>query len=217
MDAIALTLAGNGATVGIATLGTALTDRQADLLRPYIRTAGPGILVATDNDLAGHQAAERMFWQLTTRGDDPRRLALPDGLDPADLFHRDGATALRTAIDTSPSLAGALLDARLTPVEQNRSTAEIRAALRDMGAIITAVPPSRWLDFIDRVTEVLGVPPGTVHRAVLDTEPITAPRRSSTTSPHQMSRLTPLSENHHRTGHTGQPSHGTPPDLHHFR
>ena len=217
MDAIALTLAGNGATVGVATLGTALTDRQADLLCPYIRADGTGILVATDNDPAGYQAAERMFWQLTTRGDDPRRLALPDGLDPADLFHSDGATALRTAIDTSPNLAGALLDARLTPVEQNRSTANIRAALRDMGAIITAVPPSRWLDFIDRVTEVLGVPPGTVHRAVLDTEPIVAPCRRTTTSPHQMSRLTPLSENHHRTGPTGQPSRGTPPDRHHSR
>ncbi|SNS69741.1 DNA primase, catalytic core [Geodermatophilus pulveris] len=217
MDAIALTLAGNGATVGIATLGTALTDRQADLLLPYIRTDGPSILVATDNDPAGHQAAERMFWQLTARGDDPRRLGLPDGLDPADLLYSDGATALRTAIDTSPSLAGALLDARLTTVEQNRSTADIRAALRDVGAIITAVPPSRWLDLIDRVTEALGVPPGTVHRAVLDTEASTAPCRSSTTSPHQMSRLVPLSENHHRTGPTGQPSRGTPPDLHHSR
>jgi DNA primase catalytic core len=217
MDAIALTLAGNGATVGIATLGTALTDRQADLLLPYIRTDGPGILVATDNDPAGHQAAERMFWQLTTRGDDPRRLALPDGLDPADLFHRDGATALRTAIDTSPSLAGALLDGRLTPGEQNRSSADLGAALRDMGAIITAVPPSRWLDLIDRVTEVLGVPPGTVHRAVLDTDPIATSCRRTKTGPHQMSRLTSLSGNHHRTGHTSQPSHGTPPDLHHSR
>jgi conjugative relaxase-like TrwC/TraI family protein len=49
LDAIALTLAGAGQTVGVATLGTALTDRQADLLGPYIRADGPGILVATDN------------------------------------------------------------------------------------------------------------------------------------------------------------------------
>ncbi|SHN52782.1 DNA primase, catalytic core [Geodermatophilus obscurus] len=217
MDAIALTLAGNGATVGVATLGTALTDRQADLLCPYIRADGTGILVATDNDPAGYKAAERMFRQLTTRGDDPRRLALPDGLDPADLFHSDGATALRTAIDTSPSLAGALLDARLTPVEQNRSTGDIRAALRDVGAIITAAPPSRWLDFIDRVTEVLAVPPGTVHRAVLDTEPIATSYRRTTAGPHQMSRLTSLHENPHPTGPTGQPPHGTQPDLHRSR
>jgi hypothetical protein len=50
----------DGHTVGIAALGTALTDRQADLLRPYIRADGPGILVATDNDPTGQRAVERI-------------------------------------------------------------------------------------------------------------------------------------------------------------
>jgi DNA primase len=143
-------LAGGGQTVGVATLGTALTDRQADLLRPYIRLDGPGILVATDNDPAGRQAAERIYWHLTARGDDPRRLALPDGLDPADLFHRDGATALRTAIDTSSSLAGTLLATRLTLALRDESTSHMHTALREVGAIIVALPPSRWLGHIDR-------------------------------------------------------------------
>ena len=137
-------------------------------------------------------------------------------IEPVDLFHRDGATALRTAIDTSPSLARALLDTRLTPVEQIWSTADIRVVLCDVGAIITALPPSRWLDLIDQVTEVLGVPPGTVHQAVLDLEPSIATARKPTTGPPQP-RLTPPYENHHRTGHTGQPPNGTPPNLHHSR
>ncbi|ADB73516.1 MobF family relaxase [Geodermatophilus obscurus] len=218
LDALALALAGAGQTVGVATLGTALTDRQADLLRPYIRGGdGPGILVATDNDPPGRQAAERIYWQLTTRGDDPRRLALPDGLDPADLLHRDGPTALRTAVDTSSSLADSLLDARLTPAAHDRSPSDIHTALRDAAAVIVALPPGRWLAHIDRVTEVLGVPPGTVHRAVLDTEPITAAPRGATTGPQRTSRLTPPSEDRHRTGLTGRPSHGTRPDLHHSR
>jgi hypothetical protein len=104
---LAITLVGDGQTVGVATLGTALTDRQADLLQPHIREGNPGILVATDNDAAGDQTAERIFWQLTARGDDPRRLTQPDGLDPADVLHRDGAVALRTALETSDSLADA--------------------------------------------------------------------------------------------------------------
>jgi hypothetical protein len=143
-------LAGGGQTVGLTALGTALTDRQADLLGPYILLHGPGILVATDNDAAGQQAAERAFWQLTTRGDDPRRLALLDGLDPADLFHREGATRLRTAIDTASSLADNLLDARLTAALSDRSPAALRAALRDVSATIVALPPSRWLAHVDR-------------------------------------------------------------------
>lgn len=217
LDAIAVTLAGAGQTVGVATLGTALTDRQADLLIPYIRLDGPGILVATDNDSAGQQAAERSYWQLTARGDDPRRLVLPDGLDPADLFHRDGAAALQTAISDSCNLADTLLDARLTPALHDRSTADLPAALRDVAAVIVALPPSRWLAHIDRVTETLGVPPGTVHRAVLNTEPITAAPRRTTIGPQQASRSTPPYEDLQRTGPTGQPSQGPPPDLHHSR
>jgi DNA primase catalytic core len=216
LDALAITLAGDGQTVGVATLGAALTDRQADLLGPYVRGDDPGILLATDNDPARQQAAERIYWQLTTRGDAPRRLDLPDGLDPADLLHRDGSTALRTAVDTSSSLADVLLEARLTSAADDRSTSDIQAALHDVGAIIVALPPGRWLTHIDRVTEVLGVPPGTLHQAVLNAEPTpTAPGR--TTGRPQVSRLTPLNENRHRTGHTGQPSPGTRVDLHRFR
>ncbi|WP_448642935.1 MobF family relaxase [Geodermatophilus sp. URMC 63] len=217
LDALAITLAGAGQTAGVATLGTALTDRQADLLGSYIRGGDPGILVATDNDQPGRQAAERIYWQLTIRGDDPRQLDLPDGLDPADLAHRDGATALKTAIDTSSGLAAALLDARLTPAAHDRSTSDIHAALREAAAVIVALPPGRWLTHIDRVTKALGVPPGTVHRAVLNTEPVTAAPRRTTTGTDQASRLTPPRESDHRTGHTGQPSPGTRADLHHSR
>jgi DNA primase len=173
--------------------------------------------VATDNDPTGQQAAERIYWQLTARGDDPRRLALPDGLDPADLFHRDGATGLRTAIDTSGSLADTLLAARSTPALRYGSTSDMHAALREVGAIIVALPPSRWLAHIDRVTEALGVPPGTVHRAVLDTKPITAAPHRTTARPQQAPRLTPPSEDLHRAGLTGRPSHATRPDLHNSR
>jgi DNA primase len=53
LDALAVTLAGDGRYVGIAPLGTAFTDAQADRLRPFIGGGRPGIIVATDADLAG--------------------------------------------------------------------------------------------------------------------------------------------------------------------
>ncbi|SOC49459.1 DNA primase, catalytic core [Blastococcus aggregatus] len=210
LDALAVTLAGDGRTVGVAPLGTALTDRQADLLRPHIREGNPGILLATDNDAAGQRAAERIFWQLTARGDDPRRLTLPDGLDPADVLHRDGVVALRTAIETSDSLADALLDARLTLARSDRNPLAIQAGVRDAAAIIVATPPARWLAHIDRVTETLGVPLGAVHAAVLDTEPITA---RTTASPQQASRLAFPYDDPHRAGYTGRPAQDALPDL----
>ncbi|MGX5657570.1 toprim domain-containing protein, partial [Geodermatophilus nigrescens] len=166
LDAVALTLVGDGRTVGVAMLGTALTDRQADLLRPHVRDDGPGILVATDADAAGRRAAEAIYWQLTSRGSDPRRLVLPSGSDPADLL-RGGAGQLRAAVRSSGTLAEALLAARVLTARQE-DTADTPSVLREVAAVIVASPPARWLTYIDRMTEALGVPPGTVHRAVLD-------------------------------------------------
>ncbi|SFP63487.1 DNA primase, catalytic core [Geodermatophilus dictyosporus] len=179
LDAVALTLAGDGQTVGVALLGTALTDRQADLLRPVIRGEGPGVLVATDADDAGQRAAEQMYWKLTALGDDPRLLTLPGGLDPADLLHREGAAALRVAIRSAGTLAERLLDARLPATAHDTSPAVVRKAVRDAAAIIAASSPARWLNRIDRVTQALPVPPGTVHMAVLNARPITEPSSSS--------------------------------------
>jgi hypothetical protein len=132
-------------------------------------------------------------------------------------MHRDSATALRTAIDASGSLADTLLDACLTAVLRDERASDIHAVLRDAGIVIAALPPSRWLIHIDRVTEVLGVPPGTVHKAVLDTDSTSPAPRRTTIGPRQASRLTPPSEDRHRTGHVGRPSSGTPSDLHRSR
>jgi DNA primase len=88
-------------------LGTAFTDTQADALRPFMGRGQTGVIVATDADPAGQQAAHRIFWQLTARGDDPRHLAVPGGKDPAGLLQTAGATVLREALAASPRLAGA--------------------------------------------------------------------------------------------------------------
>ncbi|MBA2554513.1 MAG: toprim domain-containing protein, partial [Geodermatophilaceae bacterium] len=97
---------------GVATLGTAFTDRQADQLRPHLGGDHPGVVVATDADPAGDKAAERAYWQLTARGDDPRRLVMADGVDPADVLRRGGPAVLRDALTQAGSLAEQLIDRR---------------------------------------------------------------------------------------------------------
>ena len=61
MDAIAVTLASGGRYIGVAPLGTSLTDEQASQLAAI----GRDPIVATDADIAGRVAAERDFWMLT--------------------------------------------------------------------------------------------------------------------------------------------------------
>jgi DNA primase len=86
MDAIAVTLAGDGHAVGVAPSGTALTATQVSILQPHF-AEDPVALVALDNDEAGWKAAEKAHDMLTSRGADPRRLRiLGECKDPGDMY-----------------------------------------------------------------------------------------------------------------------------------
>ena len=110
MDAIAVTLASAGRYLGVAPLGTSLTDEQAAQLAARI---GRDPIVATDADLAGQVAAERDFWMLTPHGLDPGYARFPDGLDPADLLAQRGPAALAAALASGQTLGDQLLSERL--------------------------------------------------------------------------------------------------------
>jgi hypothetical protein len=89
MDAIAVTLASHGRYLGVAPLGTSLTDDQAHQLARIGRQP----MVATDADLAGRIAAERDFWLLSCYRLDALHIQLPNGTDPAELLANRGPTA----------------------------------------------------------------------------------------------------------------------------
>lgn len=113
-DALAITLATDGRAVGVAPLGTALTEQQAHA----IANQGARVWEATDTDAAGQAAAARDHELLIRHGitayDFP--LLSPDGQpvkDPAELLTRPGgADALQKPLilgDAAPTLAGKLL------------------------------------------------------------------------------------------------------------
>jgi DNA primase catalytic core len=168
LDAIAVTLATDGTHIGVATLGTAFTDRQADQLRAFIGAGRPGVVVATDADPAGQHAAERAYWQLTARGDNPGHVLLAAGYDPAQLLERDGPAALRAALNNTQPLAATLIDDRLRRHPRQHSTAEVVAATWGAAEVIGALPPEHWLHHINQVTSRLNVAPGAIQLAVID-------------------------------------------------
>lgn len=109
-DAIAVTAAGNGQVAGVAPLGTALTDRQADYLAH--RAPGKKVWVANDNDAAGKAATESDFWSLADKGVDARLVSLPNGSDPAQLW-RENPDLLREVLafpDVAPTAGLAVMD-----------------------------------------------------------------------------------------------------------
>jgi len=89
----------------VASMGTALTPAQADLLARHAAT----VIVAYDGDAAGVAASYKAFPLLLSRGAAVRHLALPEGHDPDSWLHENGPEALRNAVDAAPALVPALL------------------------------------------------------------------------------------------------------------
>ena len=184
LDALAVTLAAGGDAVGVAPLGTAFTNAQADKLRPYLLTAATydaddqpppavGVVVATDADAAGRKAAGDAYWQLVARGGNPGHLALPDGLDPAELLTTAGPRALREAITaarTSDStLARHLVTDQVASYADRLHTAEGTVhAIRSAAKVIAALPIEQWPAHIAHLDTLVDAAPGITGLEVLD-------------------------------------------------
>jgi conjugative relaxase-like TrwC/TraI family protein len=184
LDALAVTLATDGDAVGVAPLGTAFTDAQADMLRPYLQAAAApdagqqpppacGVVVATDADAAGRKAADRAYWQLVARGGNPGHLALPDGLDPAELLTTAGPQALREAITAARSsdstLARHLVTDRVASYADRLHTAEGTVhAIRSAANVIAALPIEQWPAHIAHLDTLVQAAPGITGLEVLD-------------------------------------------------
>ena len=154
MDAVAVTLGTVGLYVGVAPLGTSLTEEQAAQLAAIHHTNGLDPIVATDPDLAGQVAAERDFWLLTPHGIDPGYAQLPDELDPADLLALRGAAALTTALASGQPAFQSLGDRLLTERLDNLDPDQARvAAMR----VISARPSHLWTPSAQRVSHRLGL------------------------------------------------------------
>jgi DNA primase catalytic core len=155
-DAIAVTLASRGRYIGVAPLGTSLTDEQAaQLARLAVHP-----VVATDADLAGRIAAERDYWMLSCYRLDPLHTQLPEGTDPADLLALKGPTALAEALAAAQPLAERLLDERLT----NLPPAQ---ALLETARVLAARPTHHWEQGSSAISARLGVPIAQVHHTLL--------------------------------------------------
>ncbi len=148
LDAIAVSLAGDGRHVGVASLGTSLTEAQVGQLHEHGRTP----VVATDADLAGQVAAERDYWLLTLYNLDPTHAVLPEGSDPADLIAADNRAVLARAIANAQPLANSLIDERL---DNLLGTAAALEALR----VLAAQPAERWTAGAEYIAERSGIPP----------------------------------------------------------
>ena len=94
-----------GAANAVASMGTALTPAQVELLGRHART----VLVAYDGDAPGGAAALKVLPMLLQRGLDVQLIAFPGGEDPDSFLRNHGPDALRAKISEKTSLISDLL------------------------------------------------------------------------------------------------------------
>ncbi|WP_331432561.1 DNA primase [Pontibacillus marinus] len=91
---------------GIATLGTAITDAQAKLIRRYVEK----VIICYDSDNAGIEASYKAANLLHNAGCDVRVANIPDGKDPDEYIHTQGSEAFRNhVLDSSATYMGFII------------------------------------------------------------------------------------------------------------
>ncbi len=128
-DVIALHAA--GFQTAVAPMGTALTERQAELLSRYTRR----VVVAFDGDEAGRKATRECMPALREAGLDGRVIRFDGDDDPDSFVRREGEAALRQKIDGADPIVGWALDSVLVddtaPVETRVEAIERAAEILD--------------------------------------------------------------------------------------
>ena len=125
-----LSLVDRGVNNTLAPLGTALTSKQALLIRRYNHR----VLVCFDGDVAGRKAARHVLEVLLSCGLEPQVVVLPEELDPDDYIKRDGKSGFLKFISHPQGVIEFVLAGR-----EFRSVSDERAALRELVALLRLV------------------------------------------------------------------------------
>ena len=100
MDVISLFAA--GIDNAVASLGTALTQQQARLMKRYVER----VYISYDGDAAGQNATLRGLDILAAEGIDVKVITIPGGMDPDDYVRKNGKDAFLKLKDNANTLNG---------------------------------------------------------------------------------------------------------------
>jgi len=167
IDALAVDLASGGMMAGLAPLGTALTDHHAGQLADALGAGPDRIVIATDADPAGVQAASRAYELLTAHGLDPRGAALPTGTDPAQLAELHGPAALIDRLATAEPIGRQLVDHALTGRDLTWPEDRVAAA-RIAAGILARAPLEGWQRELAAVAVRTGLDANTLRIVLLE-------------------------------------------------
>ena len=143
----------HGVEYVVATCGTALTDKQASMLRNHAETA----ILIFDSDSAGRSAAEKGFDILLEHGMNVKIVVLPDGQDPDSFIQEQGAESFLEKIRNAKPFMESYIDALVrespgqTPADKVKMANQILPLLTK---IKNTVERSAWLEKFTSKTNI---------------------------------------------------------------
>ena len=131
MDAIALQR--SGFTNAVASLGTALTDNQARLIKKYT----DNVIIGYDQDSAGQEATLRALDILTKRGLNVKVLMLdrPDAKDADEYLNKYGPERLENCVKNSVSL----IEYKISKLEKNLDENNMDSKIRFLTSVADVI------------------------------------------------------------------------------
>jgi len=146
----------------VASQGTALTERHANLLRRFCDE----VILFFDSDKAGQKAAERALEVLYGAGLQVRIGELPFGEDPDSLIRNAGSEAFQIRAEAAQDFFDYQMNHNLTVVE-SKTTAGRMAFARKMSQFIAFVPDAVLRDIlISRLAARLTLPRETLEQMI---------------------------------------------------
>ena len=169
----------------VAPQGTALTDRQAALLRRFAEE----VVLFFDADAAGEKAAERALEVLFAAGFLVRVGELPEGEDPDSLIRRSGAATFKNLVDQAKDFFDFEVDRNLAKAEA-RTTAGRVAFAHKMARLLSVVPDVVLRDtIVSRLATRLSIPRDAIDHLAKSDPPKRVQRSHGTEAGVQAPRL----------------------------
>jgi len=156
MDVIALHAA--GFQNAVATLGTALTQEQARLMKRYTNK----VIISYDGDRAGQNAADRASGILTEAGIDVRILRIKDAKDPDEYIKNFGADAFKRLLRGSETKFDFILSNVLSRHDIATGDGKIKASAELCAEIAKVGSAVEQELYIEKTASVLGVEPASI-------------------------------------------------------
>lgn len=147
-----ITLHQYGITNVVASLGTALTENQARLLKRY----ADKVIISYDADVAGQTATMRGLEILKNAGFDVRVLSIPQGKDPDEYVRSNGKEAFIKLIND----AEGLVDYRIKKAGENINFKDSNDLIRygkKVTEILAQVNPIEKDIYIKKISENTGI------------------------------------------------------------